>query len=76
MIQASASETKKDGCMGDCGTGQYRFNLPAVSEGGTRAIIGRMDTPSASVESRYLTDKETKKLEQSGRVGSINNVQE
>ncbi|AXY77624.1 RHS repeat-associated core domain-containing protein [Paraflavitalea soli] len=51
---------------------RFRYTLQAVDNDGTRAIIGRMDTPRGGVESKYLTPKEDKAIkERDGRAGII-----
>jgi hypothetical protein len=62
MIPVNAVEQQRPGCLGNCGTGVFDYSIPTVDKNGTRAIIGRMGMDYGSVGSRYLSDKETKKI--------------
>lgn len=72
MSTLKGTEIKRENCVtGDCGSGQFSFQLQSVDNGGTRAIIGRMGTPRNSVESRYITPKEFRNLKEPTRVGML-----
>lgn len=74
MIQINAKEEAQSGCVGNCGTGIYDYTLPMVDKNGTKAIIGRMNMNYGSVNSQYISDKETKKVDPDGTVGRIMHV--
>ncbi|MFD0766156.1 DUF6443 domain-containing protein [Mucilaginibacter lutimaris] len=72
MVPVNASEQQKPNCIGEgCGLGTYNYNIPRVNKDGTRAIIGRVDMPRSSVGSKYVSDKEVKKIDQDGTVGRL-----
>lgn len=50
---------------------QYRLQAAAVDIGGIRAIAGRFDTPNATIESRYISEKERQRLRERERAGSV-----
>jgi len=70
MINPTRTEEQRQGCYGtDCGSGVYHFTLGRVTKDGVRAMIGRLNMPYNSIESRYLTDKETQKVNEAAKRG-------
>jgi hypothetical protein len=55
MINVNAQEQTLPNTYPPKGSGIYNYTLPRVDKNGTRAIIGRMNMPKSSVESRYLS---------------------
>lgn len=75
MATPVATPILKPGCIGDgCESGQFTLQDSRVDKGGTRAIIGRMNMDYRSVESKYLSDKETKKVDSKGTVGRLMHI--
>lgn len=62
MGQVKASEGKEPNCQGNCGTGVYSYRIPSVDSKGIQSIMGRLDMDYGTQTSKYLTDKQNKKL--------------
>lgn len=72
MSNLNATQISDPNSVG--GKGRFSYELQAVDDGGTRAIIGRMGTPRDNVSSRYLTPKESKALQEERQAGIIKYV--
>lgn len=73
-IMSNLNATKINDPNSVGGTGRFSYELQAVDNDGTRAIIGRLDTPPRGIESKYITPRERDRLQEPTRVGMISRI--